>query len=191
MAHAMTIEYPLLEPGRNCWRVERAEKAGVIIDADAYFKAARGAMLKARHQILLVGWDFDARIRLGGDVEDGAPVRIGEFLSWLIARNPDLHIHILRWDAGAIKTLLHGQTQLQIARWMTSSQMHLQLDGHHPPAGSHHQKVVVIDDDVAFCGGIDMTANRWDTRAHQDGDPRRIGPGGQPYHPWHDASTLL
>ena len=99
--------------------------------------------------------------------------------------------YILRWDAGAIKSLFHAQTLIQIARWVADPQMHLLLDGHHPPAGSHHQKVVVIDDDVAFCGGIDMTARRWDTRAHTDADPRRVGPDGQPYDPWHDASTLL
>ena len=64
-------------------------------------------------------------------------------------------------------------------------------DGHHPPAGSHHQKVVVIDDEVAFCGGIDMTVDRWDTRAHADNEPRRLEPDDTPYGPWHDATTML
>ena len=35
-------------------------------------------------------------------------------------------------------------------------------------AASHHQKIVVIDDCLAFCGGIDMTSARWDTREHLD-----------------------
>ena len=30
-----------------------------------------------------------------------------------------------------------------------------------------------IDDFVAFCGGIDMTSDRWDTPEHRDKDPRR------------------
>lgn len=182
---------PLLEPGRNCWRIEPATRARVIIDADDYFKASRAAMLKARKQILLVGWDFDARIRFGGDIDDGAPVRVGEFLSWLVKRTPGLHIYILRWDTGAFKTLFHGQTLLRIAQWLRDPNIHFRLDAHHPPAGSHHQKVVVIDDDVAFCGGIDMTAGRWDTREHADTEPGRIDPNGQPYGPWHDATTLL
>ncbi|WP_157098809.1 phospholipase D-like domain-containing protein [Novosphingobium rosa] len=182
---------PLLETGRNCWRIAPAARASVIVDADDYFRAARAAMLKAQKQILLVGWDFDARIRFGGDVEDGAPIRVGEFLSWLVRRTPGLHIHILRWDTGAIKTLFHARTLLRIAKWLRDPNIHFRLDAHHPPAGSHHQKVVVIDDDVAFCGGIDMTARRWDTRGHEDAEPRRVDPDGQPYGPWHDASTLL
>ncbi|WP_206245263.1 phospholipase D-like domain-containing protein [Novosphingobium terrae] len=186
----MTTE-PLLETGRNCWRVEAAARASVIIDADDYFKAARAAMLKAKKQILLVGWDFDARIRFGGDIDDGAPNRVGAFLSWLVRRTPGLQIYILRWDTGAIKTLFHGQTLLRIAQWLRDPNIHFRLDAHHPPAGSHHQKVVVIDDDVAFCGGIDMTARRWDTREHADTEARRVDPDGKAYGPWHDASTLL
>ena len=51
-------------PPATRWRSERATRAAVVIDADDYFRAARQAMLNARHQILLVGWDFDARINL-------------------------------------------------------------------------------------------------------------------------------
>lgn len=189
-------EASILEPGRNCWRIERAARATVIVDADDYFQAARAAMLKARKQILLVGWDFDARIRLGekgddAEHEDGGPQQVGAFLSWLVRRTPGLQIHILRWDTGAIKTLFHAQTLVRIAKWIRDPQIHLRLDGHHPPAGSHHQKVVVLDDCLAFCGGIDMTADRWDTRDHADNEPRRVEPDGTPYGPWHDATTML
>ncbi|EJL24973.1 phosphatidylserine/phosphatidylglycerophosphate/cardiolipin synthase [Novosphingobium sp. AP12] len=191
MAMPMDSPVSLLEPGRNCWRIEHAARAAVIVDADDYFKAARAAMMNAKNQILLVGWDFDARIRFAGDIEDGAPDRVGAFLSWLVRRTPGLQVHILRWDTGALKTLFHGQTLLRIAQWIKDPQIHLRLDGHHPPAGSHHQKVVVIDDDVAFCGGIDMTVDRWDTRDHADDEPRRLEPDGTPYGPWHDATTML
>lgn len=181
----------MLEVGRNCWRVERATQATVIVDADDYFKAARAAMLKAKQQILLVGWDFDARIRLGEDCADEGPQEVGAFFSWLVERTPALQIHILRWDTGAIKTLFHGRTLLRLAKWIRDPRIHLRLDAHHPPAGSHHQKVVVIDDCLAFCGGIDMTADRWDTREHADEEQRRLEPDGTPYGPWHDATTML
>lgn len=181
----------MLELGRNCWRIERATQATVIVDADDYFKAARAAMLKAKRQILLVGWDFDARIRLGEDCADEGPQEVGAFFSWLVERTPGLQIHILRWDTGALKTLFHGRTLLRLAKWIRDPQIHLRLDAHHPPAGSHHQKVVVIDDCLAFCGGIDMTADRWDTRKHADKEPRRLEPDGTPYGPWHDATTML
>ncbi|WP_235524090.1 phospholipase D-like domain-containing protein [Sphingomonas sp. Leaf33] len=150
-------------------------------------------MTAARHQILLIGWDFDARIRLGGQdpPEDGGPETVGDFISWLVERTPELNVHVLRWDVGALKTLTRGSTFLTIVDWMRHPQIHTKLDGHHPTGASHHQKIVVIDDCLAFCGGIDMTAGRWDTRAHADDDALRVLPGGEPYDPWHDATTAL
>src|SRR3546814_20463770 len=46
-------------------------------------------------------------------------------------------------------------------------------------------------DALAFCGGIDMTADRWDTSAHLDDDPRRRRPSGRCYGAWHDATVAL
>ncbi|MBW4329845.1 phospholipase [Stakelama sp. CBK3Z-3] len=148
-------------------------------------------MKKAEHQILLIGWDFDARIRLVQDDEDEAPGEVGAFLDWLIARKPGLHVNILRWDTGALKSLARGRTMLTLARWWWHKRIHLKLDRFHPAGASHHQKIVVIDDCLAFCGGIDMTDDRWDTRAHRDKEPDRVEPGGNAYGPWHDATTAL
>ncbi len=183
----------LLQPGRTCWRIETAERAAVIVDADAYFRAARTAMLGAKHQILLIGWDFDARIRLAGSepVADGGPEAVGAFVTWLADRTPGLQVHVLRWDIGALKSVTRGRTVFTILNWMRHRRIHAKLDGHHPRGASHHQKIVVIDDCLAFCGGIDMTAGRWDTRAHADDEPMRTLPGGNRYGPWHDATTAL
>jgi phosphatidylserine/phosphatidylglycerophosphate/cardiolipin synthase-like enzyme len=50
----------------------------------------------------------------------------------------------------------------------------------------------VIDDAFAFCGGIDMTAERWDTREHRDKDEHRRRPTTRRrYRPWHDASMAV
>lgn len=173
------------------WCVEQATRAAVIIDADDYFTALRSAMLKAKKRILFVGWDFDARINFANGDHDGGPATVGKFISWLVKQRPGLQVHILRWDTGALKTLFHGRTLFTILRWVFDPRIHLKLDGYHPFGGSHHQKVVVIDDEIAFCGGIDMTRDRWDTRTHEDDEPRRVGPSGAPYGPWHDATTAL
>src|SRR6478672_8198709 len=51
----------LLTPGQTCWRVARADQVACIIDAADYFLHVKVAMLRARHRIMLIGWDFDAR----------------------------------------------------------------------------------------------------------------------------------
>ncbi|MEG3179875.1 phospholipase D-like domain-containing protein [Sphingomonas sp. LT1P40] len=184
----------IFDPGRNCWRVENATKLSVVVDADDYFRAARQAMLGAKKQILLIGWDFDARILLTRDDpsdDPHAPAEVGDFISWLVRQNPDLNVYILRWDLGALKAVFRGKTFRTLLKWRFGKQVHLKLDSTHPPGASHHQKIVVIDDCVAFCGGIDMTLSRWDTRAHGDGADMRIDPDGEPYMPWHDATTAI
>ena len=181
----------LLVPGRNCWRIEQAPRATLIIDAADYFRHVRKAMLRAEKQILLIGWDFDTRIRLD-EADDEAPVTLGSFVSWLARHRPDVSIHILRWDWGAPKLLARGSTIFRLVNWLRTKQIKFKLDGAHPAGASHHQKIVVIDDRLAFCGGIDMTATRWDTREHRDRDKRRKRPTtGRRYRPWHDATMAI
>ena len=185
----MKVGEDLLAPGRNCWRIERADRLAVIVDAEDYFRVAKEAMLRARHSIHLIGWDFDTRIRFepGGRTLDG-PNRLGPFLRWLDRSRPDLQVHVLKWDIGAFFALARGMTPLFVMNWLTSERMRFKLDSAHPAGSAQHQKIVVVDDVLAFCGGLDMTARRWDTRAHHDDDRRRLG---YRRDPWHDATTAV
>ena len=179
-----------MKPGKTLWRVARANRMTVIVDAEDYFRAARHAMLGAKRRILLIGWDFDARIILDQDVDQPQPV--GAFIHGLVQQNPELEVFLLRWDLGALKTLGRGSTFFTVLKWMRHPRIHTKLDGHHPTGASHHQKIVIIDDCLAFCGGIDMTADRWDTREHLDDDPRRRRPTTRRrYKPWHDAISAV
>lgn len=182
----------LLVPGRTCWRIERADRLAIIVDAADYFRFAKAAMLEARHSIMLIGWDFDTRIKFEPERQElEGPNRLGRFLSWLPKHRPGLQIYVLKWDLGVVQALGRGMTPLFVLNWISSRRLHFKLDGAHPLGAAHHQKIVVIDDALAFCGGIDMTADRWDTRRHLDEDPRRTRPGGRPYGPWHDATTAI
>ncbi|WP_372421555.1 phospholipase D-like domain-containing protein [Salinarimonas chemoclinalis] len=182
----------ILRPGDTCWRIAHADRAGLVVDAQDYFRAVKEAMLAARHTIMLIGWDFDLRIKLE---PDGAtlegPNTLGAFLRWIAKTRPQLRIFVLKWDLGMIQALGRGSTPLMFLNWTTSDNIRFHLDGAHPPAAAHHQKIVAIDDVFAFCGGIDMTADRWDTRGHVDADPRRRRPSGRLYGPWHDATMAL
>lgn len=182
----------LLAPGRTCWRIERANRFALIIDAADYFRHAKAAMLKAKHTIMLIGWDFDTRIKFEREPQTmEGPNLLGEFLSWLPEDRRNLKIYMLKWDLGMVQALGRGMTPVFILNWMTSKHVHLRLDSAHPPGAAHHQKIVVIDDALAFCGGIDMTVDRWDTRDHLDDNPLRTKPDGSAYGPWHDATTAI
>jgi phospholipase D1/2 len=183
---------PLLEPGRNCWRKVRADRFSPIVDAASYFRHLKSAMLAARDSIILIGWDFDTRVRLDPEHEDPEwPNRLGAFINKLVERRPALRVHILKWDLGMVATLGRGATPLFVLDWITSERINFRLDRVHPVGASHHQKIAVIDDVLAFCGGIDVTVGRWDTREHKDDDPRRTSPFGFRQPPWHDVTTAV
>jgi phospholipase D1/2 len=45
----------IFERERNCWRVEHADEAAFLIDADAYFKAFVAAAEQAQRSIVIAG----------------------------------------------------------------------------------------------------------------------------------------
>jgi phospholipase D1/2 len=181
-----------LEPGETCWRIERANRFSFIVDAADYYRAAKAAILNAEHSVMLIGWDFDSRIELEpeGPTLEG-PNKLGPFLKWIADRRPELNIRLLKWNLGVIETLTRGETPFYLLQWMAKKNIEMKLDAAHPPLAAHHQKIVVIDDALAFCGGIDMTLGRWDTRQHKEEDPSRRSPWGRPLQPWHDATTCV
>ncbi len=183
---------PTLREGETCWRREQAGRMTVIIDAEDYFAHVYDAICQARHSIMLIGWDFDARILLFRGPGDPAPLdALGGLLSHVVRRRPDLHVHVLRWDVGFLRLPFRGSTPFFLLNLLTSRRLHFRMDSAHPPDGCCHQKILVIDDAIAFCGGIDIGDGRWDTRAHRDDEPRRVNPHGTPYRPWHDATTAV
>lgn len=65
------------------------------------------------------------------------------------------------------------------------------LDDQVPLGACHHQKVVVIDDRLAFCGGGDISIDRWDTPGHLDDDQRRIMPDQECHDPRHEVMMMV
>jgi phospholipase D1/2 len=180
----------LFAAGRNCWRVEPAERVSFLIDGDDYFRAFRAAAIHARHHIIILGWDFDSRIRMLIDREpDGFPDRLGEFLHTLLMRRRQLHIHVLTWD-------FHMIYWKEREWWLPSKlaahrRLHFHKDGAHPVGASHHQKVVIIDDALAFVGGLDFAQCRWDTSRHLAVHPKRMLNDESPCRPFHDVQLMV
>lgn len=179
------------EPGRNCWRVEPASRAAFLVDGEAYFRAFREAAIQAQRSIVILGWDFDTRIRMLIDRDpDGFPDTIGQFFSALLRRRKRLHIYVLIWDYHVI--YLRDRQWWLPSNLMAHRRLHFVKDGNHPVGASHHQKVVVIDDAVAFVGGLDFAPCRWDTSAHRANHAARtLLADGAPCRPFHDVQMAV
>jgi len=161
------------------WRVARANRAAMLVDAAAYFAALRQSMMQAKHSIYILGWDVDSRTPLcgpSGCVEDGLPRELGPFLSALAQRNPDLQIKILLWDYSLFFSSEREAMPSVTLRWRTPPQIDLCLDDAIPLGSSHHQKIVIVDECVAFSGGLDLTIRRWDNCDHDPANCHRVDP---------------
>jgi phospholipase D1/2 len=192
-ATAEPIErHGLLEAGRNCESIRHADRFGVLVDADAYFRVLRNALTRAQRTVFIAGWDIDSRMRLVPDgADDGFPEPLGEFLQALSAARRRLRIYVLAWDFAMIYAFEREWLPVYKTDWRSQRGIVFRLDGSHPPGASHHQKLVVIDDRLAFTGGLDLTRSRWDTPAHAPDEPRRRDPNGAPYGPFHDVHTMF
>jgi len=182
----------VLVPGRNCWRVERATRVAFLVDGEEYFGAVRAVLARARHSILILGWDIDSRMRLAPDgAGDGLPEPLGEFLNAVVARQPELHGYVLSWDFAMLYAMEREWLPIYKLDWRTHRRLSFRLDDRHPVGASHHQKVIVVDDAVAFVSGYDLTRCRWDTSEHRIRDPRRVDHRGEPYPPFHDVGVVV
>jgi phosphatidylserine/phosphatidylglycerophosphate/cardiolipin synthase-like enzyme len=183
----------IAEPGRNCWRVARADRFRCIQDAAEYFALVRRALLSARHSVFILGWDILAAVNLlptATDAHDG-PTQLDEVLAFIARRRPRLRCYILIWDYAAVYALERDPLSRWRLGWRMPRHVRFRFDDRHPVGGSHHQKIVVVDDRLAFCGGIDLTGHRWDTSAHRVDEPARVNAAGEAYTPYHEVQAMV
>ena len=110
---------------QSVWRFARASRTHVVVDAAASFDLMQDVFLEARQRIFLIGWDFDSRRRLGRGRrwwnlprKGRFPARLGAFFVWLVHRDPDLQIRLLKWNFGALKFIFRGTMILDLVRWL-------------------------------------------------------------------------
>ncbi|HEY8102281.1 MAG TPA: VTT domain-containing protein [Burkholderiaceae bacterium] len=191
-AIGQSSESCLLQPGRNCWRIERAQRFAMLVDADSYFRAVRAAIRSAQHSIFILSWDIDSRMLLvPGGANDGYPEPLGEFLHAVVASRPQLHAYVLNWDFAMLYALEREWLPVYKLDWLTHKRLAFRMDGKHPLGASHHQKIVVIDDALAFVGGLDLTRCRWDTPEHRHVHPLRRDTNNKSYAPFHDVQSMV
>lgn len=181
---------PILSPGRNCAAIARADRLAFISTGAAYFAHIADALERARQSVVFIGWDFDPRIRLRRGT-GAREERFIEILERLAETKPGLTIRVLNWTYSMGFGAVRRQVPTPLLAPFVPPRLDIRLDTNHPVGGAHHQKIVVIDDALAFCGGIDMTAGRWDTPDHIDDDPRRVDDGLGSYTPYHDYAAAV
>ncbi len=181
----MPYEPEILKPGDNCWRVSTADKVAFLVDGADYFSTLSTSLQRAERRIVILGGDFDSRISL----VPGGP-SLAEMLLDLLARKPDLHIHVLVWRS-SLFYCANGEISLFGETWRDHPRVHFVLDGAHPVGASHHQKVVCVDDSLAFMGGMDLTQERWDDCGHAPDNPGRINLTNNNYCPVHDVQMMV
>ena len=147
----------MLIEGKNCWRVVDAARAAFLIDADAYFSAFRQAVSRARHRVIMVGWDIDSRVRLGRPAQaqtapDAPPATLLSFLNDTLAQRPELRVYALPWDFSVIFTLERELLPSFRFAWKAHPRLSFQLDDAFPFSGAHHQKIVVDRRDARLRG---------------------------------------
>ncbi len=173
--------------------MQEVQETGLLIDGRDYYRAFYHAARMAQRYILIAGWQFDSTVRLlrGEDVEEGNDeVCFLPFLDGLCKKNPELRVYILAWDFHLIYALEREWWQRYIFKWTTNRQMQFHFDNCHPLGASHHQKFVVIDRHIAFVGGADICASRWDDRDHRVMHPERLREGDtKPYGPYHEIQS--
>lgn len=177
--------------GENCFRVAAADRAAFLIDADAYFRALKAALRRARHSIFIVGWDVHSRTPLGFDRSGPGPHHLAALLDAVAAAPDGPTVYVLDWDSPLLYAVDRQWTPTLAFDWFTCNRVRFALDASHPVGGSQHQKIVVIDDALAFVGGIDLTYGRLDDQRHAKDDPRRRNPDGTPYEPQHDIQAAI
>lgn len=181
---------PFFQPGANCWRTAPARRVGVLIDGAAYFRALRESLLKARRSIFIIGWDFDANIVLDPIAAPGQS--LGALLTELARARPQLEIRVLIWSFSTFYGPSRTPTLATRPPWrIDAPNIAFHYDSVYPLGACHHEKIVCIDDWVAFVGGIDLTAERWDTPAHDPLEPHRFEHDGRPFAPVHDLQFVF
>ncbi len=183
----------LLQPGLTCWRTAKASRARVILDSQDYFRAAKAAMLRARRSIHLLGWAFDPLTQFTPDPDGSGPVedRAGTFLRDLACARPELDVRVLIWKSALPVAASQHFFPHRARACFKHTPVHFRLDASVPLGACHHQKVLVIDDELAFCGGGDMSTDRWDSTSHLDDDRRRTMPTGGMHAPRHEVMLMV
>src|SRR3954452_8098968 len=150
-----------------------------LIDGANALPRMAEAIRSAKRHVHVCSWhlepDFDPGPR------KSSPVR--ELLADTAERVP---VRVLVWAGAPVPVFQprRGLVRQQREHLVRGTKIQCQLDACTRPMHCHHEKLVIVDDELAFVGGIDLTALAGD-RYNSNEHPQKDEMG------WHDASSLL
>ena len=163
------VSSPLLTPGRNCWRIERADKVSLLVDGEEYFGAVRRrSPVRSIRSTSWAGTSTAACASCRTERTMGCRSRSANFSNAVVARRRALRGYVLSWDFAMLYAMEREWLPIYKLDGRTHRRLKFRLDDQHPVGASHHQKVIVVDDAVAFVSGYDLTRCRWDTQRSSD-----------------------
>ncbi|SES11990.1 Phosphatidylserine/phosphatidylglycerophosphate/cardiolipin synthase [Lentzea xinjiangensis] len=158
--------------------VQRGNKIEVLIDGATAFPAVAEAIENAQKYVHIANWHASPDFRLTR--EPGAP-QLRELLSAAAERIP---VRVLLWAGPPIPFFEPTRKRAQAAKkaFLECGAVRCELDARERTLHCHHEKIVIVDD-VAFVGGLDMTAVEGDRHDSPEHPPRDLG--------WHDHIARL
>ncbi|MDQ2587360.1 phospholipase D-like domain-containing protein [Saccharothrix yanglingensis] len=170
--------------GDGWWTPHRPVRTGnrveVLVDGHEVLPAIAEAITSAKRFVHIAGWCTSPDFRLTR--EEGSPT-LRDLLASVATRVP---VRLLLWAGPPVPMFQPTRKRVLAhqAEFTRDSAVSCVIDARERTLHCHHEKIVVVDDEVAFVGGMDLTAiegDRHDTSRHPARDP--IG--------WHDLGTRL
>jgi phosphatidylserine/phosphatidylglycerophosphate/cardiolipin synthase-like enzyme len=152
----------------------------VLIDGANALPEMAQAIRGAKRHVHVCSWNLQPDFR---PVRGGRTWPVRELLAEAAERVP---VRVLVWAGAPVPVFKPRRGDVQSARdqLVAGTKIDCRLDSRGRAMHCHHEKIVIVDDELAFVGGIDLTAlagDRYDSCEH----PLKDGIG------WHDASSKL
>ena len=152
----------------------------VLIDGASALPTIADALSRARSHVHIAGWHLEADFGLTRDTD---ALRLRDLLGELAER---VDVRVLLWAGSPLPVFTPDRREVRRGRerLISGTRIVCALDPRERPMHCHHEKLVIVDDEIAFVGGIDLTAlggDRYDSSDH----PMRPGIG------WHDVAARV
>ncbi|MBV9176292.1 MAG: hypothetical protein JO327_10135 [Nitrososphaeraceae archaeon] len=101
----------------------------------------------------------------------------------IIRRLPGIKKRGLEGREKKVQVIKEAAKHVSVEKYIT-----IYLDSKAPVLTSgFHEKIIIIDNEIGFCGGQDLSQDKWDTSDHDFDSPLRDSGGD----PWHDVQVMV